>query len=217
MIELTSLPLHTLSALEWIGTAAFAISGVLSAMRKNMDMVGVCVCGFLAAFGGGTLRDILMDRRPFFWADHQAVLIGVCVLCVGVTTFFRQHQLERRQNILQTADAIGLGLFTASGMHLSWSSGQPAVVAIMMGVITGTFGGVLRDVVCNEIPQLFHDHRPYAVCALAGCVSYAVLSTSSSASWLTVTACAVVTVSLRLLALWLNWRLPAIAREQVDD
>ena len=67
---------HTLAGLEWLGTAAFALSGVLSAMRKRMDVVGVVVCGFLAAFDGGTLRDVLIDRRPFFWAEHQTVLLG---------------------------------------------------------------------------------------------------------------------------------------------
>ena len=210
MLAIESIRLHTLTGLELIGTAAFALSGVISAMRKNMDVVGISVCGFLAAFGGGTLRDLLMDRRPFFWVEHQAVLIGVFVLCIGCATFFRQHHLERNPHVLQIADAIGLGLFCTTGMHLSWSTGQPWMVAIMMGVITATFGGVLKDIACNEIPQLFNDHQPYAACALAGCLGYVALIYSASPTWVAVAACAAITTGLRLISLSMGWKLPAI-------
>ena len=210
MLPVESLSLPTLGALELIGTAAFALSGVLSAMRKNMDGVGICVCGFLAAFGGGTLRDVLIDRRPFFWVEHQAVLLGVFALCVVCATFLRQQHLERSQGVLQIADAMGLGLFCATGLHLSWEAGQPPVVALMMGVVTASFGGVLRDIVCNEVPQLFHDHRPYAICALGGGLVYSLLAYLTMDVWLVVGACAVVTTGLRLLALHSDWRLPEI-------
>lgn len=212
MLAVESLSLHTLGALELIGTAAFALSGVLSAMRKNMDGVGICVCGFLAAFGGGTLRDVLIDRRPFFWVEHQAVLLGVFGLCVLCATFLRQQHLERSQSVLQIADAMGLGLFCATGLHLSWEAGQPPVVALMMGVVTASFGGVLRDIVCNEVPQLFHDHRPYAICALGGGLAYSLLAFLAMDAWLVVGACAVTTTGLRLLALRWDWRLPEIRR-----
>jgi uncharacterized membrane protein YeiH len=212
MLPVESWSLHSLAALELIGTAAFALSGVLSAMRKQMDVVGIVVCGFLAAFGGGTLRDVLMDRRPFFWVEHQAVLVGVFALCVGCATFFRPQHLERSRRVLQVADAMGLGLFCTTGLHLAWTGGQPAMVALMMGVITATFGGVLRDIVCNEIPQLFHDHRPYAVCALAGGVVYSVLASAQAPEWITVAACTAVATGSRLMALGLGWRLPAIRR-----
>ena len=87
MSNIQNLGFHTLTALELLGTGAFAVSGVISAMRKNMDVVGIVVCGFLAAFGGGTLRDVLIDRRPFFWVDHQLVLMGVLLLCVACASF----------------------------------------------------------------------------------------------------------------------------------
>jgi uncharacterized membrane protein YeiH len=202
---------HTLFSLELMGTTAFALSGVLGAMRKQMDVVGICVCGFLAAFGGGTLRDVLIDRRPFFWAEHQAVLLGVLLLCVGCATLLRQQHLERSEKWLQVPDAIGLGLFCATGLHLSWGMGQPPAVAIMMGVITGTFGGVLRDMVSNEIPSLFRDHRPYALCALAGGLAYAGFSWAGAAPWLPVAACALVTIGTRGLTLWRGWRLPSVS------
>ncbi len=200
---------HSVVALEWLGTAAFAVSGVLGALRKRMDIVGICVCGFLAAFGGGTLRDVLLDRRPFFWAEHQAVLVGVLAISIASAALVPRNELERGQRWLQVPDAIGLGLFCATGTHLSWTLGQPPLVAIMMGVITATFGGVLRDLVCNETPDLFRDHRPYAVCAVAGAASYALLSAVEAPDGLPVATCAAVTTALRGLALRYDWRLPA--------
>ena len=210
MSNIQNLGFHTLTALELLGTGAFAVSGVISAMRKNMDVVGIDVCGFLAAFGGGTLRDVLIDRRPFFWVDHQLVLMGVLLLCAACASFFQQRDLESREKLLQVPDAIGLGLFCATGLHLSWTMGQPPGVAIMMGVITGTFGGVLRDMVCNEIPSLFRDHRPYAICAVAGGLVYALLRWLDAPPAFALGACALMTTGTRLLVLWRNITLPAI-------
>jgi uncharacterized membrane protein YeiH len=208
--NIESLGQHTLVALEYVGTAAFAVSGVVGAIRKRMDIVGICVCGFLAAFGGGTLRDVLIDRRPFFWVEHQEVLLGILLLCVACATFFKQNDLETSEKLLSIPDALGLGLFCTTGLHLSWSMGQPPAVAIMMGVITGTFGGVLRDMVCNEIPSLFRDHRPYAVCALLGAGVYILLAIFGLPEWMSVAACTLVTTGTRLVTLWLNLKLPSV-------
>ena len=210
MSALDFLRQHSLFILELLGTAAFAVSGVLVALRKRMDGVGICVCGFLAAFGGGTLRDVLIDRRPFFWAEQQAVLLGVLVLCLACASLLSQRRLECGQRLLQVPDAIGLGLFCATGLQLAWETGQPPVVAVMMGIITATFGGVLRDLACNELPSLFSDHRPYAVCALAGGLAYLLLAWLDAPAWMPVAACAVLTTGTRLLSLWRNWRLPAL-------
>lgn len=210
MNSLQALGQHGLIGLEIVGTAAFALSGVIQAMQKKMDMVGVCVCGFLAAFGGGTLRDVLIDRRPFFWVEQQSMLIGVLVLCVVCASLLRQHHLDQSRKLLLVPDAIGLGLFSATGVHLAWSLGLPPIVAVLMGVVTATFGGVLRDLAGNEIPRLFRDHRPYAVCALAGGVVYAGLSALHLPDPLPISACAVITVALRILSVWRNWTLPAL-------
>lgn len=214
MNTIDTLSQHTLVGLELVGTAAFALSGVLGAMRKRMDVVGICVCGFLAAFGGGTLRDVLIDRRPFFWSEHQEVLLGVLFLCIACATFLKQQDLESGQKLLSIPDALGLGLFCATGLHLSWSLGQPPAVAIMMGVITGTFGGVLRDMVCNEVPSLFKDHRPYAICALLGACVYAAMTWLECPEWLSIATCAFLTTGTRLLTLWLNWKLPSVDFEK---
>ena len=197
---------------ELSATFAFAVAGVLAALRKRMDIVGISVCAFLTAFGGGTLRDILLDRRPFFWSEHQGILIAVLVISIAAATFISRSKLERSARWLQAPDAIGLGLFCATGVFLASTMGQPPIVAILMGVITGTFGGVLRDLVCNEIPQLFLDHRPYAICAAAGGAIYLLLVMLEAPSWLAVASCAALTTGLRALALYYDFRLPPTGR-----
>jgi len=194
---------------ELAGTAAFALSGLLEAARKRLDAVGVCVVACLTAFGGGTLRDLLLDRRPFFWVQHVELLWGVMALCVLAMLFMRQHHFEVTEKAIQWPDALGLGLFTATGVHLALNDQMPLLVAVLMGVTTGVFGGVLRDMVCNEVPTAFRDHRPYAVCAFAGGWIYAGLWLLGAPGWVALVACITVTAGMRLVALWRNWALPA--------
>jgi uncharacterized membrane protein YeiH len=163
----TSLTL-VVTAIESAATIAFAISGLLAAARKRLDAVGVCIVAGLAAFGGGTLRDVLLDRRPFFWVEHAVWLWVLLALCVLAMLFMRARHFAPTARAMQWPDALGLGLFTASGTQVAVDAGAPAIVAVLMGVVTAVFGGVLRDIVCNEIPTAFRDHRPYAVCAFAG-------------------------------------------------
>jgi uncharacterized membrane protein YeiH len=194
---------------ELAGTAAFALAGIMEAARKRLDAVGVCVVGFLTAFGGGTLRDLLLDQRPFFWVRHVEMLWGVLALCVLAMFFLRQRHFDLTERAIQWPDALGLGLFAATGVHQALVLELPGVVAVLMGLITGVFGGVLRDVVCNEIPTAFHDHRPYAVCAFAGGWVYVGLWQLDAPGWLALVACVGVTAGLRGLAVWRNWQLPA--------
>lgn len=158
--------LHT--AVEALATVAFALSGLLAAARKRLDAVGVCLVAGIAAFGGGTLRDVLLDRRPFFWVAHSEWLWVLLALCMAAMAFLRNRHFAPTERAMQWPDALGLGLFSASGTQLALAQDLPGIVAVLMGVITATFGGVLRDVVCNEIPTAMHDHRPYAICGFAG-------------------------------------------------
>lgn len=158
--------LHT--AVEALATLAFALSGLLAAARKRLDAVGVCLVAGIAAFGGGTLRDVLLDRRPFFWVAHSEWLWVLLALCMAAMAFLRNRHFAPTERAMQWPDALGLGLFSASGTQLALAQDLPGIVAVLMGVITATFGGVLRDVVCNEIPTAMHDHRPYAICGFAG-------------------------------------------------
>jgi len=194
---------------ELAATAAFALSGVLEGARKRLDVVGVCVVGFLTAFGGGTLRDLLLDQRPFFWVRHVETLWGVLALCLLAMLLLKARHFPLTERAIQWPDAVGLGLFAATGVHQALQLDMPALVAVLMGLITGVFGGVLRDVVCNEIPTAFHDHRPYAVCAFAGGWVYVGLWQLDAPGWLALLACVTVTAGLRGLALWRNWQLPA--------
>lgn len=154
--------------IEILATLAFALSGLLEAARKKLDPVGVVVVAGLAAFGGGTMRDILLDRRPFFWMQHAEWLWALLALCCMAMLFLRARHFEVTERAMLWPDAIGLGLFSASGARIALEMQMPAIVAVMMGVITAVFGGVLRDIVCNEIPRAFRDHRPYAICAFVG-------------------------------------------------
>jgi uncharacterized membrane protein YeiH len=195
--------------LELTATLAFALSGLMEAARKRLDAVGVCVVAFLAAFGGGTLRDLLLDQRPFFWVRHVNWLWGLLLLCAAAMLFMRSRHFEPTERAIQWPDALGLGLFTAVGVDRALETGSPALVAVLMGLVTGVFGGVLRDMVCNEIPTAFRDHRPYAVCAFAGGWVYVGLLHAQAPGPVALLACLVVTAGLRGLALWRNWQLPA--------
>jgi uncharacterized membrane protein YeiH len=195
-------------ALELAATLAFTLSGVMAAARSRLDAVGVYAVAFLAAFGGGTLRDLLLDQRPFFWVGHVEYLWGVLALSTVAMLFMRQRHFEPTEKIIQLPDALGLGLFAAVGVDVALGAGMPALVAVLMGVVTGVFGGVLRDIVCNEIPTAFRDHRPYALCAFAGGWVYLGLDLLAAPEWLGLTSAVAITAGLRLLALWRDWRLP---------
>jgi uncharacterized membrane protein YeiH len=141
--------------------------------------------------------------------ENEIVMWAVLALCILSITFMRQRHFELTEKTIQWPDTLGLGLFTASGVAQSLALGMSPTVAILMGAITGIFGGVLRDIVCNEIPVSFKDHRPYALCSVAGGVVYIVLATVESEPWFCMTVCALVTVVFRVLAIWNNLMLPA--------
>ena len=193
---------------EVIGTVAFALSGILAGVRKRMDIFGISVLGFLAAFGGGTLRDVLLDRRPFFWVAEVEMLWLVIALCAVSLVLLRLGRLHVGDKAIQLADALGLGLFVASGVQSALVAQLPVVVAVMMGVVTGVFGGVMRDIACNEMPTAFADHRPYAVCGFMGGWMYIFGEWLDWAGWVLALASIATTTGLRLLALKFDWRLP---------
>jgi uncharacterized membrane protein YeiH len=200
-----------LIAIEIAGTLAFALSGFIEAARKRMDIVGVAAVTFFAAFGGGTLRDILLDRRPFFWVHHSEYVWAVLALVVIGTVWLRAAHLSPSARPMLWADALGLGLFSASGAGLAWEMGQPAIVCALMGVVTGVFGGVMRDVLCNQVPAIFSDHRPYAVCSFAGAWAFLAVASVTGPAWPALVVGIVVTAGLRLLALARGWRVPGWA------
>lgn len=196
------------TGLEIIGTLAFALSGLIEAARKKLDIVGMAMVTFLAAFGGGTLRDVLLDRRPFFWVENQIWIWVVLALCAFALLFMRARHLEPTERATAWPDAIGLGIFAAGGTQIALDSGMPSIVAVIMGVITAVFGGVLRDVVVNEIPRAFVDHQPYSIVAFAGGWIVVLLNVLEVSAFVSVGVAAFVITGLRFLAMIFSWRLP---------
>ena len=196
-------------AIEAAAIVAFALSGLIEAARKRLDAVGVVVVAGLTAFGGGTLRDVLLDRRPFFWVQHANWLWVLLALCVGAMLFMRGRHMAPTERAMQWPDALGLGLFSAAGTQLALGMAMPPIVAVLMGMVTAVFGGVLRDVVCNEIPQAFSDHRPYALCAFAGGWVLVGAQAGGWGSEAALLAGAGVAAGLRVLVLLTGYTLPA--------
>jgi uncharacterized membrane protein YeiH len=197
------------TALEAVAMIAFALSGVIAAGRKQLDAVGVCVVAALTAFGGGTLRDVLLDRRPFFWVAHADWLWILLAVSLAAMLFLRQRHLRLTERAILWPDAVGLGLFAASGTQIALDAQMPSLVAVVMGMMTSAFGGALRDIVCNEIPSAFSDHRPYALCAFAGGWVVVAAEELGAGDQAALGAGALCATSLRVLALALDWRLPA--------
>lgn len=164
--------MHLVKLIEIMAILVGAFSGFVEARSKKMDVVGVFTVAFITAFGGGTLRDILLDQRPLFWVAHQEYAILIFVMALIASPLIRTLRRIVSERLIVVADALGLGLFSIAGVAAALTAGMPIFIASMMGVITGTFGGVLRDIVCNEIPMVLRDGRPYAICAFAGCWVY---------------------------------------------
>lgn len=197
-----------LQVIETLGIVAFAFSGFVEARRKDMDLVGVFTVAFITAFGGGTLRDLLLDRRPLFWVEHQEYSLLVFALTLVISPFVRHLQFSFSERLIVVADALGLGLFSAVGASLAQDLGMPIFVAAMMGVITGIFGGVLRDVLCNEIPLVFRRGHLYATCSFIGCWVYLLLDLFNVPEAVSLFSSIFVTVAFRLAAVRFNLRLP---------
>ena len=136
--------------LEMLGTAAFAVSGALAASRKNMDIFGFTVLALMPAVGGGTLRDLILDRTPVFWVANPWYV--AVALSAALAVFFRRFRPGGRMRLLVWVDALGLALFAALGTEISLEFGAGPLVAVMLGVTTGVAGGMIRDIICNEIP-----------------------------------------------------------------
>jgi uncharacterized membrane protein YeiH len=194
-----------LPALELVAVLAAAFSGFAEARKKQMDAVGVFTVAFVTAFGGGTLRDLLLDRRPFYWVENYEYVILILVLTLLATPLMRVAHRLVPQWAFVTADAIGLGFFSIAGTALALQANMPWIVAILLGVMTGAFGGVLRDVILNEVPLVLRDGRPYALAAFIGCATYLTMLQVPVPESFALWAAAVLIVGIRLLAWRGNW------------
>ena len=195
--------------LEGIGVLAFTVSGILVAARKRLDVVGVVVVAFLTALGGGTLRDVLLDRRPFFWVANEEWVWAVIALSVLGPIVIRARHLEPSIRAMQWPDALGLGLFAASGTQIALSEGASPLVATLMGVVTAAFGGMIRDILVNDVPWVVNSYQLYALIAFAGGWVVWGLGELGVSPVASVLIGALVTVTTRMLAIAFDWRLPA--------
>lgn len=200
--------------LYWVGLAAVAVNaltGVLDAGRQKMDLVGVAMVGCATALGGGTVRDILLDR-PVFWIGDQTYLI--VALATTVLTFFAVRGLRLPPRLFLIPDAVGLALFTIVGTQVALEWQAPWLVATLLGVTTGVVGGVLRDVLCNQVPLIFVRGELYATAAMAGALTLVGLQaldiSAVTAAW---TGMGVV-LTVRLLAMAYRITLPTYAEKE---
>ena len=194
-------------ALEVLGVIAFALSGVIEAARKHFDLVGVVMVSFVTAFGGGTLRDVLLERKPFFWVEQEFWVWALIGLAVALPFFFRARHMELTERAILVPDAIGLGIFTAGGTHIALELGSSPLVSVLMGVITAVVGGVFRDVLVNEVPRAFHDHQPYAVVAFAGGWVVVALDALAVPTSITLLVGSGLIILVRLMAIKFGWEL----------
>ncbi|HEX8297550.1 MAG TPA: trimeric intracellular cation channel family protein [Rubricoccaceae bacterium] len=204
-----------LYALDLTGVAVFAVSGALAAGRKHLDLFGVYVLAVVTATGGGTLRDILLDRHPVFWIADPAVL-GVALAAATLTVATARWGTPRPR-LLRIADALGLGLFAVGGAQAAEATGVPAVIVVVMGMMTGTFGGAIRDVLTGEIPLILRPGRLYATAAALGPVVYLVLKGLGAAVAVAAAVGALATIAVRFAAILFGIRLPVFILDVEPD
>ncbi len=192
--------------LDLIGTMAFAMSGALTAMHKKLDPFGVFIIAFVTAVGGGTLRDVLIGRTPVGWMrDMQYVY--VIILGFFLAILFRK-KFEKLRRSLFLFDTIGLGVFTLIGLEKGISIGLHPVICIALGTMTACFGGVLRDILCNEIPNVFREEIYATICILGGIVFFSLRKLNINDDFLYLVTSLVIIV-VRLMAVKYKWHLKA--------
>ena len=196
-------PIYTLAM---VGTAVFALSGAMAAARKGLDIFGFIIVGLAPAVGGGTVRDLLLGADGVFWI-HDLNYFYVSA-AIAVIAFFQVHRLDgKRYLLLNWADAFGLALFTIMGTQVAVSHGVHPVMAVVLGMVTGTFGGMMRDIICNEVPLLLQKEI-YALAAVAGACAYLLLLHLGQAEQGSMIIGIATTFIVRGLAIVLRWSLP---------
>src|SRR5688572_7541207 len=192
--------------LDLIGVAVFAVSGALVAGRKQFDLLGVAVIATVTGIGGGTIRDVLLDRHPVFWIEDPNYLL--VILSAAALTILYAHFRKPPRISLLIADALGLALFTISGAEVAEERNLPGIIVVVMGTITGTAGGLLRDVLSAEVPLLLRQADLYATAAIAGATAYLMLQAAGLEPAHAALVGMATVVGLRLAAILWRLRLP---------
>ncbi|WP_339888427.1 trimeric intracellular cation channel family protein [uncultured Flavobacterium sp.] len=196
--------------LDVIGVFVFTVSGVLSGLNKKLDAFGVFIIAFVTALGGGTLRDMLIGKTPVGWMEDLTYLY-IIVLAYFITIFFKRH-LEKLRISLFLFDSIGLGVFTIIGIEKGIKFGLHPIICIALGTITASFGGVIRDILCNEIPVIFRKEIYATVCIFGGIMFFVLQKINLNHDVLYVIT-SLFMISFRLLAVKYKWYLPSLYKK----
>lgn len=197
--------MSALVLLDYASVLIFALTGALVASRQQLDIVGFAFVACLTAVGGGTLRDLLLDRNPIFWLGNPDYILIACGAALLV--FFTAHLVESRYRLLLWLDSFALAVAVPAGVSAAMAMGQSGIIVVLMGMVTGCMGGLLRDVVCNEVPLVLKQGELYVTAAVAG-ASAALLALTLVPTGAALLICALVTFALRAGSLAFGWRLP---------
>ena len=200
--------MDALKIITYTGIFVFAVAGVLKARTKRFDIFGAVVLAFVMAYGGGTIRDLLLGIKPVNWVnDNLAIVI---VLSATVITFFFKMNFSLIKKLIFWVDAFGIGLFTVVGIQIALQTGISNVYALVMGIITATFGGLLGDVLCNKVPALLKPGELYATACLIGGSLYLLMINYHFFTEMSMIISVLVTASIRIYAIRNKLRLPVV-------
>lgn len=191
--------------LDYASVVVFALTGALVASRSQLDIVGFIFVACLTAVGGGTIRDVLLDR-PVFWIETPALLLGATLAAIVV--FFSAHLLESRYRALLWLDACALAVAVPAGVGVALGLGLSWPLVLVSGIITGCFGGLMRDVVCNEVPLVLKQGELYVTAAFAGAAAALLVTMLDGVGQIALAACAAATFILRAGSMVFGWSLP---------
>lgn len=200
--------------IEWVGTMAFAISGIRMASARRFDLFGALIVGMATAIGGGTLRDLMLGISPF-WLTNKIYIICCIISLLWVIAFGKY--LIRQENTWFIFDTIGLALFNVIGIEKTLQMGFPFWTAIIMGCITGAAGGVIRDILINEVPLIFRKEIYAMACILGGAVYITCYSAFGMPAELNALFSSISVIIIRILAVKLCWHLPILKGEEDSD
>ncbi|RKM34168.1 trimeric intracellular cation channel family protein [Moraxella catarrhalis] len=204
----TNFPTHLLIySLDMIGISACAIAATTLAMYKRFDLFGCILVSMVNAIGGGSLRDIILDRHPLFWMTDLTYVILITATSIVCQLFF--HRLGHIDRALKFFDAIGLAAFSVIGLTVALSFDAHPLIAVMMAVMTSIAGGIMRDMICNEIPLVLQKEI-YISASIIGSALYLVLQMWGFADWIKQGLALVSIFGIRMLALKFDWHLPSI-------
>lgn len=196
--------------IDILGTIAFSISGVLVALNKRMDAFGILIVAFVTAVGGGTLRDILIGETPVSWMKDMTFIYVIILSTIFAVAF--RSKIDYLRKSLFLFDSIGIGLYTVVGVEKGISAGLHPIICIFLGTISACFGGVVRDILCNEIPVIFRKEVYATACILGGATYFFVINLPIASDFVFIIAGSVV-ISIRLIAVKFKVSLPNLYRD----